>query len=81
MLTNVGSGGGVAAPAGAAAASGAPAAEAAKEEAKEEGTLMSQTSLEFPAQSSRNVSMRCANEKRFTEKEESDEDMGFGLFD
>lgn len=61
-----GSGGG--APAAGGAAAGGAAAEEAKEEEKEEGK-----------------SLYCARLKflliKFTEKEESDEDMGFGLFD
>jgi large subunit ribosomal protein LP1 len=73
MLLNVGSGGGAAAaPAagGAAAASGGAAAdEPAKEEEKEEGTI-------FLLSPSRDMT-----DKFQTEKEESDEDMGFGLFD
>ena len=73
MLLNVGSGGGAAAAApaasGAAATGGAAAAEEApKEEAKEEGMQHLHSSLP----STLTVA---------AEKEESDEDMGFGLFD
>ena len=75
LLLNVGSGGGAAAaPSG--GASGAAAtevpAEQAKEEKKEEGksclinVLAGALYINMPA---------------LTEKEESDEDMGFGLFD
>ena len=71
MLLNVGSGGGAAAApaggAGAGAAADAPAEEA-KEEKKEEGT-----------RDRSNYDWHLLN--GFTEKEESDEDMGFGLFD
>lgn len=71
LLLNVGSGGGAAAaaPSGG-AAGGEAAAEETKEEEKEEGTE-SHKSPEFKI-------------KRLTycvAKEESDEDMGFGLFD
>ena len=73
LLSNVGSGGGGAAPAaGGAAAGGDAPAEAAKEEAKEEGA--------FP-QSLARVPSRDGELTRSTEKEESDDDMGFGLFD
>ncbi|KAL8971380.1 MAG: hypothetical protein Q9183_001083 [Haloplaca sp. 2 TL-2023] len=73
MLTNVGSGGGAAAaPTGGAggAAPDAPAEEAKKEE-KEEGIDL------FEAVT------HCATLTQLfsSEKEESDEDMGFGLFD
>jgi large subunit ribosomal protein LP1 len=76
MLLNVGSGGGAAAApvaGGAAAAGGAAggaAAAPAEEEKKEEGTF----SLCWNAE-------RQHFSNKFTEKEESDEDMGFGLFD
>lgn len=75
LLLNVGSGGGAAAAPGAGAASGGagpadtPADEPKKEE-KEEG--------KFPACQ---VQYGCADILPATEKEESDEDMGFGLFD
>ena len=76
MLLNVGSGGGAAAApaAGGAAAGGdaAPAAEA-KEEAKEEGEHTSCPEL-FVVGTFWLTFV-------FPEKEESDEDMGFGLFD
>ena len=73
MLTNVGSGGGAAAaPTGGAggAASDAPAEEAKKEE-KEEGIDLFEAVI------------LCATLTQLSssEKEESDEDMGFGLFD
>ena len=72
MLLNVGSGGGAAAApaAGGAAAASGGAAEAApaKEEEKEEGTV-----TRFSIAKTL-LTLR-------TEKEESDEDMGFGLFD
>ena len=76
MLLNVGSGGGAAAaPSGAAAggAAGDAPAEAKEEEKKEEG--MSIFLCGRPETFSR------ANGGPPTEKEESDEDMGFGLFD
>ncbi len=63
-----GSGGGAAAASGGAAAGGA-AAEETKEEAKEEGMF----SVGFKFYGALLI--------HFTEKEESDEDMGFGLFD
>ena len=63
-----GGGGGAAAASGGAAAAGGAAAEE-KEPEKEEGTLLYQNALQM------NVA------KIITEKEESDEDMGFGLFD
>jgi large subunit ribosomal protein LP1 len=71
LLLNVGSGGGAAAAptAGGAAAGGDAAAEEAKEEEKVEGK---DCDLEELVHCSTNI---C------TEKEESDEDMGFGLFD
>lgn len=75
LLLNVGSGGGAAAaPSGGAASGGAgpadtPADEPKKEE-KEEGKL--------PDSQVQHV---CADIVPGTEKEESDEDMGFGLFD
>ena len=70
LLLNVGSGGGAApAAGGAAAAAGgdAPAAEEKKEE-KEEGELYLDLFWHMETDS-------------IIEKEESDEDMGFGLFD
>jgi large subunit ribosomal protein LP1 len=71
LLTNVGSAG-AAAPAGAAAAGGAAApAEAAAEEKKEEGN---DSIHEVVEKGTRNADFS-------TEKEESDDDMGFGLFD
>jgi large subunit ribosomal protein LP1 len=71
LLLNVGSGGGAAPAAGAAAgAADAGAADAPAEEAKVEGTF----SLPV-AHASRAVLTSS------TEKEESDDDMGFGLFD
>lgn len=75
LLLNVGSGGGaVAATGGVAAPGGAgpadiPADEPKKEE-KEEG--------ELPAFQ---IQHNCTDVLPATEKEESDEDMGFGLFD
>lgn len=75
MLLNVGSGGGAAAAApaaggaSAAAAGGAGEEEAEKEEEKAEGTTT-------PA-----LQLRSTLLTFDTEKEESDEDMGFGLFD
>lgn len=67
---NVGSGGGAAAPAaGGAAAGGDAPAEAAKEEEKEEGRFSCDPLYQFTV----------ANNP--IAKEESDEDMGFGLFD
>ncbi len=68
---NVGSGGGAAAApaAGGAAAGGADAEEETKEEEKEEGT-----SLAIVSNSNPTINV-------FTAKEESDEDIGFGLFD
>lgn len=71
MLLNVGSGGGAAAaPAagGAAPAAGGAAPEEAKAEEKEEG-MIANTSAVWQL-----LTMSA-------EKEESDEDMGFGLFD
>lgn len=70
-MTNVGSGG-PAAPAGAAAggAAEAPAEAAGEEKKKEEGKV--------PPWVAWDVSDVLT---RSTEKEESDEDMGFGLFD
>lgn len=68
---NVGSGGGAAAAAGPSAggaAAGGDAPAAAEEEKKEEGMYFHLRTQEG-----------CT--KIFTEKEESDEDMGFGLFD
>jgi len=63
---NVGSGGGAAAaPTAGGAASGAAAVEETKEEEKEEGMI-------YP------VLIQLTHS---TAKEESDEDMGFGLFD
>lgn len=77
LLLNVGSGGGgaaAAAPAaGGAAGGGAAAKEAPKEEEKEEGGT---ATLKRPPLSA----PQFADPIR-TEKEESDEDMGFGLFD
>lgn len=75
LLLNVGSGGGAAAAPGGGAASGGAgpadtAAEEPKKEEKEEGKL--------PACQ---VQYACADILPATEKEESDEDMGFGLFD
>lgn len=75
LLLNVGSGGGAAAAPGGGAGSGGagpadiPADEPKKEE-KEEGKL--------PAFQ---IQHTCADVLPATEKEESDEDMGFGLFD
>ena len=75
MLLNVGSGGGAAAaPAGGAAGGGAadaPAEEAKKEE-KEEGKHINP---------SKTLVCTGANTISLAEKEESDEDMGLGLFD
>ncbi len=70
LLLNVGSGGGAAAAPTAGGAAPAAAAEETKEEEKEEGTI-------YPLICRRPVSQ--AND--FIAKEESDEDMGFGLFD
>lgn len=83
LLSNVGSGGGAAAPAaGAAASGGAAAAEEAKAEEKVEGQLFPPSHRRpcqaWPAPAGpENVLTRMIA----TEKEESDEDMGFGLFD
>lgn len=64
-----GGAGGAAPAAGGAAAGGAAAAEEKEEEKKEEGMLyLSSLRLELDTNA-------------ITEKEESDEDMGFGLFD
>lgn len=74
MLLNVGSGGGAAAAPTGGAGGGATAeapAEQAKEEKKEEGIPSSQTYY----------MNECADAIALLEKEESDEDMGFGLFD
>lgn len=74
MLLNVGSGGGAAAAApaaGGAAAAGGDAPAAEKEEEKEEGTFDIATTVTTPR----------LTDPVLTEKEESDEDMGFGLFD
>ncbi len=78
LLSAVGSGGGAAAAPGAgAAAGGAAAAEEVKEEAKEEG--------EFYSPACSGGSRTAGGVYRVltpgAEKEESDEDMGFGLFD
>lgn len=73
MLLNVGSGGGAAAAptaGGGAAAAEAPAEEAKKEE-KEEGK-----SCPSPFAQRSGLTLLC-----LAEKEESDEDMGLGLFD
>ena len=76
MLLNVGSGGGAAAAApsggGAAPAAGGDAPAEKEEEKKEEGK---QYFLDEPDIRERSLILV------FTEKEESDEDMGFGLFD
>lgn len=73
MLLNVGSGGGAAAaPTGGAGTTATEApAEEAKEEKKEEGIVITFSTIEYA------VLMSLI----FPEKEESDEDMGFGLFD
>lgn len=74
MLLNVGSGGGAAAAPTGGVGGGATAeapVEQAKEEKKEEGIPPSQTSF----------MNECADATALLEKEESDEDMGFGLFD
>ncbi|KAL8693669.1 MAG: hypothetical protein Q9218_001526 [Villophora microphyllina] len=74
MLLNIGSGGGAAAaPTGGAGGGGTVEApvEEAKEEKKEEGIPPFQTSRDN----------KRANANGLSEKEESDEDMGFGLFD
>ena len=71
MLLNVGSGGGAAAAPAGGAGPGAAAdgpAEEAKEEKKEEGKRD-------------RSGYDCHTLNRLIEKEESDEDMGFGLFD
>ena len=72
LLLNVGSGGGAAAAptSGGAAAGGAAAAEETKEEEKEEGTIYPLPCHQPSSQTNNS-----------TAKEESDEDMGFGLFD
>jgi large subunit ribosomal protein LP1 len=75
MLLNVGSGGGAAAAAPAAGGAGGAAAEAPveeKKEEKEEGISTMPTLI---------VPTITLTKHRATEKEESDEDMGFGLFD
>lgn len=74
LLLNVGSGGGAAAApgGGGAAASGGAGAAEEKEPEKEEGSLYPITPW-YPVR-------LYTNEKQI-EKEESDEDMGFGLFD
>ena len=77
---NVGSGGGTAAApvaggAGAATGGAAAAEEAPKEEEKEEGK-----SADHTENTHRCLGGICAHSLA-TEKEESDEDMGFGLFD
>jgi len=66
---NVGSGGGAAAAPTSGGAAAAAAPEEAKEEEKEEGTIAPVYQPKFAY----------ANNK--IAKEESDEDMGFGLFD
>lgn len=74
MLLNVGSGGGAAAAApsgGAGAAAGSGDAKEEKEEAKKEEGM-------YPASKPINVHLLTSYS---TEKEESDDDMGFGLFD
>lgn len=74
MLLNVGSGGGAAAAVPAGGATGGQTADASteepKKEEKEEGEIM-------PRHSERLILMFIT----LAEKEESDEDMGFGLFD
>lgn len=73
LLLNVGSGGGAAAAptsGGGAAATGGDAPAAAEEEKKEEGTF-------HPAR----ICSEGLQLTHRTEKEESDDDMGFGLFD
>lgn len=73
MLLNVGSGGGAAAaPATGGATGGAAAPEAEEVETKEEGT----SATTYPELGGVGISTN-----PFAEKEESDEDMGFGLFD
>ena len=69
LLTNVGSGGGAAAPAAGGAAAAGDAGAAAAEEKKEEGMY--------------SPGCRCnaTDVLTATAPEESDEDMGFGLFD
>ncbi|OIW23465.1 ribosomal protein 60S [Coniochaeta ligniaria NRRL 30616] len=89
LLSNVGSGGGApaqAASGGAAAAGGA--AEETKEEEKVEGQLRFPRSLRRHSHTRCDVAGVClgheeqlTNQTRITEKEESDDDMGFGLFD
>lgn len=78
MLLNVGSGGGAAAAptggAGGAGAADAPAEEA-KEEKKEEGKSYR---INYPSNA---FILLYTDKSAPTEKEESDEDMGFGLFD
>ncbi|KND88376.1 60S acidic ribosomal protein P1 [Tolypocladium ophioglossoides CBS 100239] len=71
LLVNVGSGGGAAAPAASGAAAAGGDADALAAEEKEEGALQHYSLA-------RHV-LRLADNP--TEKEESDEDMGFGLFD
>jgi len=74
-LASVPSGGaGGAAPAAGGAAAGGGAAEEKEEEKKEEGTFIS-----FPIP--HHVPLQSQMLTICTEKEESDEDMGFGLFD
>jgi large subunit ribosomal protein LP1 len=76
LLSAVGSGGGAAAgaAAGGAATGGAAAADEPAAEEKEEGTLHSRASKRKPSLSLNVLTIA-------TEKEESDDDMGFGLFD
>jgi large subunit ribosomal protein LP1 len=79
LLSNVGSGGGAAPAAGGAAAAAGGAA--AAEETKEEGECFFPGSC--PWQDSV-LGRECIANECFsptTEKEESDDDMGFGLFD
>jgi large subunit ribosomal protein LP1 len=73
LLLNVGSGGGAAPAAGGAAPAAGAADAPAAEEKKEEGKSILQDQDQSREQS--------ANQIPSTEKEESDDDMGFGLFD
>lgn len=87
LLTNVGSGGGAAAaaPAAGGAAAGGDAAAEEKKEEKEEGTLIHSLHAMWYNCYKHNRPKLCEILTWIffvlTEKEESDEDMGFGLFD